>query len=102
MLQKVERYVLKTLSKHPNDINIEIEKFHTYSADEIRSAMHSLKDKGYLEMAEENLDSSIFHYSMSTQGRFYKEYRFQSFVSNIFIPIVVSIITTLITSFFCG
>lgn len=102
MLHKIEKFVLKKLSKQPHDINIEIEKFYPYSGDEIKSAMHSLKDKGYLESADQNLDSSIFHYSMSTQGKHYREYWIKKFISDIIIPIVVSIITTLITMFIAG
>ena len=101
MLHKIERFVLKKLSEQPNDINIEYEKFYPYPRDEIRSAMHSLKDKGYLESTDENLDSSIFHYSMSTQGKHYKEYWINTFIRDIIIPAIVAVITSLITNFFC-
>lgn len=102
MLHKIEKKVLHTLLKQPNGINIEAEKFYPYPGDEVRSAMNSLRDKGYLESVEANIDLSLFHYSLSTQGRFYKEYRFHCFMSDIFIPAVVAVITSLITYFLCG
>ncbi len=102
MLHRIEKKVLIALSKQPNDARISIGKFYPYSGDEIRAAMHSLRDKGYLENAGENIDLSEFHYSMSTQGRHYREYRFKRFFSDIFIPAAVSMVTSLITYFLCG
>lgn len=102
MLHKIEKFILKKLSKQPDDIHIGIENLKPYSGSAIRSAMKSLKEKGYFEEESVSIDLSNFSYKLSTQGRFYKEYRFKCFIHDIFIPIIVSIITTLITSFLCG
>lgn len=102
MLQKIERKILKVISKQPHEFQIEIEQLKPYTGDAVYAAMKSLKDKGYFDETSASIDFSNFTYELSTQGRFYKEYCFQCFMSDIFIPIVVSIITTLITSFLCG
>lgn len=102
MLQKIERTILLTISKQPDKFNIEASQLNRYSRSDIEIAMISLKNKGYFEEANASIDLSNFTYKLTTQGRFYKEYRFQRFISNIFIPIVVSMLATLITSFLCG
>lgn len=102
MLQKIEKFILKKLSEHPETINYEIEIFRPYSGDEILCAMQSLESKGYLKSVCASINLSSFHCQRTTQGRFYKEYRFQCFVSDIFVPAVVAIITSLITYFLCG
>lgn len=102
MLQKIEKFVLKTLSKHPKTINYEIEIFHPYSGEEILCAMESLESKGYLKAVCGDVLLSSLHCELTTQGRFYKEYRFKSFISDIFIPAVVAVITSIITYFLCG
>lgn len=102
MLQKVERYVLKMLSKQPKAINYTPDKFPRYSKDDILCAMESLESKGYLKSVSGNMDLSSLHCELTTQGRFYKEYSRQCFISDIFIPAVVAVITSLITYFLCG
>lgn len=44
MLQKIEKQILKKISKHPDDISIKIESLKPYSGSEISSAMKSLKE----------------------------------------------------------
>lgn len=102
MLQKIERFIIKKISEHPDDICIERDMLKPYSGPEIHSAMKSLKEKGYLEEESTSIDLSNFVYKLSTQGRFYKEYRFKCFISDIFIRAVVAVITSLITFFLCG
>lgn len=102
MLQKIERKILTIISKHPSEFSIKIEQLKPYSGNDVRLAMESLKEKGYFKEASASINLSNFTYELTTQGRFYKEYRFQCFIKNIFIPIVVSVIATLITTFMCG
>lgn len=102
MLQKIEKQILKKISKHPDDISIEIESLKPYSGSEISSAMKSLKEKGYLEEESANITLSHFVYRLSTQGRFYKEYWLQCFIHDIFVPAIVAVVTSLITYFLCG
>ncbi len=102
MLQKIERFVLKKLSKLPKKANYEAKDFYPYSGDEILCAMESLESKGYLKTVTANLDFSSLHCEITTQGRFYREYRIQCFISDIFVPAIVAVITSLITYFLCG
>ena len=102
MLQKIERFVLKKLSKLPKKANYEAKDFYPYSGDEILCAMESLESKGYLKSVTANLDFSSLHCEITTQGRFYREYRIQCFISDIFVPAIVAVITSLITYFLCG
>ena len=102
MLLKVERFILKKLSKLPKKTNYESEDFYPYSGEEILCAMESLESKGYLKSVAANLDFSSLHCELTSQGRFYREYRSQCFVSDIFVPAVVAVITSLITYFLCG
>lgn len=60
------------------------------------------KEKGYLEEESANITLSHFVYRLSTQGRFYKEYRLQCFIHDIFVPAIVAVVTSLITYFLCG
>lgn len=102
MLQKIERKILTIISKNPSEFSIGIEQLKPYSGNDVRIAMESLKEKRYFKETSASINLSNFTYELTTQGRFYKEYRFQCFIKNIFIPIIVSIITTLITTFLCG
>lgn len=102
MLHKIEKFVLKKLSKYPLMVSYEPELFRPYSKDEILCAMQSLESKGYLKSVSGNIDISSLHCELTTQGRFYKEYRRQCFVSDILVPAVVAVITSLITYFLCG
>lgn len=102
MLQKIERSVLKTLHKQPKTIHYESKMFYPYSREEILCAMESLESKGYLKSVSGNINLSAFHCELTTQGRFYKEYMRQCFISDIFVPAVVAVITSLITYFLCG
>ena len=97
MLLKIERKVLSIISKQPDEATIEIDKFGKYSGSDIHAALLSLKQKGYLESTDCSIDYSTFTYELTLQGRFYKEYLVREFLSNIVIPILVSVITTLIT-----
>lgn len=102
MLHKIEKSILKTLSKNPQTANFEPKMFSPYSSEEIFCAMKSLESKGYLKSVCGDVLLSSFHCELTTQGRFYKEYRRQCFISDIFVPAVVSVITSLITYFLCG
>lgn len=102
MLHKIEKKILKVISKQPHEFEIKIEQLKPYTGDAVYAAMKSLKDKGYFEEISASLDFSNFTYELSTQGRFYKEYCFHCFMSDIFIPAVVAVITSLITYFLCG
>ena len=102
MLHKIERKILKIISKQPSEFELEIEQLISYSGNDIWLAMSSLKGKGYFKETRASIDLSHFIYELSTQGRFYKEYCFQCFMSDIFIPAVISMVTALITHFLCG
>lgn len=82
MLLKIERTVLRKLSKQPHECSIDISAFPKYSGDEINSAMLTLKEKGYLEMLDKSVDFSSFSYVLSSKGRYYKEYVFRLFLRN--------------------
>ncbi|MBD5515395.1 MAG: hypothetical protein HDR06_12355 [Lachnospiraceae bacterium] len=102
MLHKIERKILKIISKQPSEFILEIEQLTPYSGNDIQLAMNSLKEKGYFIETSASIDCSHFTYELSTQGRFYREYCLQCFMSDIFIPSVVSMVTSLITYFLCG
>lgn len=72
MLHKIEKFVLKTLSKQPKMVNYSPEIFSPYSKEEVLCAMESLESKGYLKSVSGNIDSSSLHCELTTQGRFYK------------------------------
>lgn len=97
MLLKIERTILKKISKHPQDFYIDISDFKKYSGYEINSAMESLQEKGYLEFLGATTEFAIFPYRLTTKGRYYKEYARKSFVQNILIPFIVALLTTIAT-----
>lgn len=73
MLHKIEKKVLKILNKYKNENIISIDKFKGYTGQEIHQAIQSLKDKGYLELADSSIDYMNFSYVLTTDGRYYKE-----------------------------
>ncbi len=97
MLLKIERTVLRKLSKQPHKASVHISAFPKYSGDEINSAMLTLKEKGYLEIFDKSVDFSSFSYVLSTKGRYYKEYAWRAFLKNILIPFIVALLTTIAT-----
>lgn len=97
MLLKIERRILYTLSKRPYEHQINVYEIGKYSGTDIFQAMKSLKDKGYLDSIDATSDYERFSYVLSIKGRCYKEYLFRVFLSDVIIPIIVSIFTTLIT-----
>ena len=99
MLLKVERRILNEISKNPEKFEISIESFPSYSGFSVKEAMASLKDKGYLSYESASVSLDKFQYQLTSKGRYYGEYCAKYFFSNIVIPILVSIVTTLITMF---
>lgn len=97
MLLKIERTVLRKLSKQPHECSIDISAFPKYSGDEINSAMLALKEKGYLEMFDKSVDFSSFSYVLSSKGRYHREYARIAFIKNILIPFIVALLTTIAT-----
>lgn len=102
MLLKIERKILLKLSEQPHEHQISAKEFNKYSSSDVFQAMKNLKDKGYLDLCDATTDYEMFSYVLSTQGRFYKEYLFRTFLSDIVIPIIVSVVTTLVTLFITG
>ena len=97
MLLKIEKRILHQLLKQPDEHSISASKFNKYSNNDIYQAMKSLKEKGYLDLFDTSYTYENFSYVLSAKGRYYKEYLFRMFLHDIVIPILVSIITTLIT-----
>lgn len=97
MLLKIERTILRKLSKQPHDFQIESSAFPKYSSFEINSAMVSLEEKGYLKLLSVTSEYAVFSYELTTKGRYYREYARKSFVKNILIPFVVALLTTIAT-----
>lgn len=99
MLLKLERKILKYISKRSSENTFNITEFPKYSGTQIYASLKSLKEKGYLNLADASIDLSNFSYILTAKGHFYKEQRFKEFLSYVIIPILVSIITTLLTMF---
>lgn len=97
MLLKIERTILKKIKKNPMPNNIKTSSFNKYSKDELHEAFTSLKDRGFFSMYSANQDYSEFTYVLSPKGRYYTEYIFMKFLSNIIIPIIVALLTTVAT-----
>lgn len=98
MLFKIEKQILKKISKNPNETSIKISTFRKYHQNDVCKAFYSLEEKGYFKTVKCDLDCSYASYIISTKGIFYREERRHMILKNIIIPIGVSIITsTLIT-----
>lgn len=97
MLLKIERVVLHELccKKHQNQVSANC--FKKYSGEDIYQAMLDLKEKGYLNLVDASMNYSNFSYELNTKGRYYREYIFRLFLRDIIIPIIVSVLTTLLT-----
>lgn len=99
MLLKIERKILYTVSKYPEECDLSIEQFKGYSGFDINKAMHSLQEKGYLSEVSAATNYEAFYCEKTTQGKYYKEYLARCFIHDILVPAFVSIITALITLF---
>lgn len=97
MLFKIERTILRKVSKCPNENEINVSHFGKYTNEEVYSAFKTLKEKGYFELVDASIDYSNFSYVLTTKGRYYKEYIFRAFLRNIIIPFVVALLTTVAT-----
>ena len=95
MLLKIEKTILKKVSKQPNCHVICESEFAKYSGEELKESFESLKEKGYFDIVDSTADFSSFSYVLTTKGRFYKEYSRKTFFANIVIPIIVSLLTTI-------
>lgn len=97
MLLKIERTILRELCRKKHQNQVSADCFKKYSREDIHQAMLDLKEKGYLNLVSASMDYSNFSYVLSTKGKYYREYLFRIFLRNIIIPIIVSILTTLLT-----
>ncbi len=102
MLLRIEKKILKVLSKRPSEIEVCVDKFPKYDRDDIYRALLSLQEKEYVSNVTTVIDRSLFQYELTTKGQFYREQHFKEFLSNIIIPAVVSVVTTLITMYITG
>lgn len=97
MLFKIEKHILKKVSKQPYKNQIDLTSFRKYSGEDVYSAFKSLKEKGYFELVSAGSDYSSFSYVLSVKGKFYKEYKFKELLKNIVIPFIVALLTTIAT-----
>ncbi len=95
MLLKIEKEILKRVSKNPTQESIDSCAFKKHQPSEIKEAFISLKEKNYFSEVDYSIDLSSFSYVLTPQGMFYKEYARKKFFSNIIIPIIVSLLTTI-------
>ena len=96
MLLRIERKILRKISSS-NDSSIELSKIGNYHGEDVYQSFLTLMDKGYLRMAESNIDRSSFSYILTPKGKYYKEYIFMEFLRNILIPFIVALITATAT-----
>ena len=97
MLFKIERTILRKVSKQPHENQINIASFKKYSGNDIYHAFINLKEKGYFESVDASIAFSNFSYVLTTKGRYYKEYIFRTFFHNILVPFIVALLTTIAT-----
>lgn len=97
MLLKIERTILRKVSKQPHENQIDVSCFGKYPKEAIYCAFIELKNKGYFELVEASIDYSNFSYVLTTKGRYYKEYVFKTFLRNVLIPFIVALLTTIAT-----
>ena len=96
MLLRIESNILRKISSS-NDSSIELSKIGNYHGEDVYQSFLTLMDKGYLRMAESNIDRSSFSYILTPKGKYYKEYIFMEFLRNILIPFIVALITATAT-----
>lgn len=97
MLLKIEKTILRAVNKKGNQESIEVSELNKYSNNDYYDAFKSLKDKGYFESVDASIDYSCFSYVLTAKGRFYKEYKRKKFITNIVIPFLVALLTTIAT-----
>lgn len=97
MLLKIERTILRKLSKQPNSLKINAYNFPQYDNADIYQAMQSLKDMGYLVSFDATVDYETFSYILSSKGRHYREYAWGQLLRNVIIPFIVALLTTIAT-----
>ena len=95
MLLKIERIILKKISK--TNFSIELSKIGKFDGEDVYQAFLDLQDRGYITKVSTSVDRASFSFIVSPKGRFYKEYFFLSFLRNILIPFVGSLISATAT-----
>ena len=108
MLTRYEQKLLKYCSKHNDEdnfyasVNIESDFFKTFNQNELYEVCVSLHEKGYISEMDRNIVGDI-QFSLSHNGMHYKEVSWleiKDFLTkSIITPIIVSLITSLITFF---
>nr|DAW94626.1 MAG TPA: hypothetical protein [Bacteriophage sp.] len=96
MLLKIERKVLRKTVKS-SECSISLSEIGNYNGEYVYQAFLSLKEKGYFTIVSSSINREMFKFTLSSKGRFYKEHLFLSFLRNIIIPFVVSLITATAT-----
>lgn len=99
---KIEKYIISVLSKKPEKTKYTRKDFSRYSEFQIHMALLSLEEKEYINYSYHDLELIDFEIQSKVNCIFYKEKVFREFIRNIFIPFVVSVITTIVTSFLIG
>lgn len=105
MLTRYERKLLKYCSKFKDEYLYESYKFESCffkscPRNEVKEVCASLKEKGYIEEMNTNMVGDV-QFFLSHKGRHYKEVSFleikEFLTKSIITPIIVSLITSLIT-----
>lgn len=107
MLTRYERKLLKYCSKHKYQSHFETNKFEpkfyeTFNQNEIKSVCESLKSKDYIGEMSLTIYQDV-RFNLSHKGVHYKEVSWleikEFLTKSIITPIIVSLITSLVTFF---
>ena len=100
MLLRIERDILAGVNHYTNEIRIFVtpSQFPRYTPKQIDEALRGLQIKGYIHDYDKNMDLSRFSFELTTKGYSYHEELAGKVLVHIIIPVVVSLLTTLVTN----
>lgn len=100
MLLDIQLHILKRINKNPTEFNVP-NITTDYSSEEVVKAMYDLQDRGFVKDVAHSVDNSYCSFSLTINGIRYKEFVRKeillSLANGFVLPIIVSIIVTLIT-----